>query len=325
MQRRTFLGMLGASALATLDSAWAQGYPNAPVKMIVPYAPGGGADAIARLLAQGMGEQLKQSFVVENRAGAGGMLGAEAAIRAVPDGYTVLVAGNPELTITPWLQPKTSYEPTRDLTPIVLISQSANVLVCHASLGATTLRKAFDAARAHPGGITVGTPGNGSAQHIALELLRAQTGLEIVHVPYKGAGPATMAVLGGQVSFALVGAPPLLPHFVSRKLVPLAVTQPKRSPLLANVPTLGEAMGIMRDGDFVTWYGLLVPSRTPAEAVNQLEKAAKAVLDRPNTRAQYAELGTDLIGLPKDEFTERMRSERKRYGELVKRFNISGA
>ena len=324
MQRRTFLGMLGASALATLDSAHAQGYPNAPVKMIVPYAPGGGADAIARLLAQGMGEHLKQSFVVENRAGAGGMLGAEAAIRAVPDGYTVLVAGNPELTITPWLQPKASYEPTRDLTPIVLISQSANVLVCQASLGATTLREAFDAARARPGGITVGTPGNGSAQHIALELLRAQTGLEIVHVPYKGAGPATMAVLGGQVSFALVGAPPLLPHFASGKLVPLAVTQPRRSPLLPDVPTLGEAMGIMQDGDFVTWYGLLVPSRTPVEAIGQLEKAAFAVLGRPDTRTQFAALGTDLVGMPAGAFAERMRTEWQRYGATIKRFGIQG-
>lgn len=324
MQRRTFLGMLGATVLGAFEPARAQGYPNAPVKMIVPYSPGGGADAIARLLAQGMGDELHQSFVVENRAGAGGMLGAEAAIRSAPDGYTVLVAGNPELTITPWLQAKASYEPTQELTPIVLISQSANVLVCNASLGATTLRAAFEAARTNPGGITVGTPGNGSAQHIALELLRAQTGLEMVHVPYKGAGPATMAVLGGQVAFALVGAPPLLPHFASRKLVPLAVTQPKRSPLLPDVPTLGEAIGVMQDGDFVTWYGLLVPSRTPAEAIGQLEKAAFAVLGRPDTRARFAALGTDLVGMPGDDFAARMRAEWKRYGDTIQRFGIKG-
>ncbi|MBP0632738.1 tripartite tricarboxylate transporter substrate-binding protein [Cupriavidus sp. AcVe19-1a] len=325
MHRRTFMGALGASLLATLEPAWAQGYPNAPVRMIVPYAAGGGADAIARLLGQGMGNELRQSFVVDNRPGAGGMMGAEAVAKASPDGYTVLVAGNPELTITPWLQAKTSYAPITDFTPVVLISQSPNVLVANASLGAKTLRAAFDAAKRRPGGISVGTPGNGSPQHIALELLRAQTGLDIVHVPYKGAGPATVAALGGEVTFALVGAPPLLPHIASGKLVPLAVTQPRRSPLLPNVPTLGEAMGVMRDDDFVAWYGLLVPSRTPADVVAQLERAAFTVLKRPDTRARFSAIGTDLVSMPGAQFAERMRSESARYRDIIRRFGIKGA
>jgi tripartite-type tricarboxylate transporter receptor subunit TctC len=325
MHRRTFMGALVASLVATLDPAWAQGYPNAPVRMIVPYAAGGGADAIGRLLGQGMGNELRQSFVVDNRPGAAGMMGAEAAAKASPDGYTVLLAGNPELTITPWLQAKTPYAPITDFTPVVLISQSPNVLVVNASLGAKTLRAALDAAKRSPSGITVGTPGNGSPQHIALELLRTQSGLDIVHVPYKGAGPATVAALGGEVSFALVGAPPLLPHIAAGKLVPLAITQPRRSSLLPNVPTLGEAMGVMRDDDFVTWYGLLVPSRVPADVVAQLEKAAFTVLKRPDIRARFSAIGTDLVSMPGAQFAERMRSESTRYRDIIRRFGIKGA
>lgn len=322
MQRRTVLAGLGASLFGGIGTAFAQGYPNAPVKMIVPYSAGGGIDAVARLMAQGLGEELKQNFVVDNRAGAGGMLGAEAAAKAVPDGYTLLLAGNPELTITPSLHAKVSYAPLTDFTPVALVSQSPNLLVANESLGAKTLREALDAARKTSGGITIGTPGNGTPQHIAVELLRSQTGLDIVHVPYKGAAPATVGVLGGEVSFALVGAPPLLSHLNTGKLVALAVTQPKRSPLVPAVPTVGEALGIMRDDDFVAWYGVLVPARTPAEIVQQLEKAAFAVLQRPDTRTKLAALGTDLVAMPSKQFAERMRTETKQYGDIIKRFAI---
>lgn len=325
MQRRTALTALGASMLGAMAPAWAQGFPNAPVKLIVPYSAGGGADAVARLLALGMGEELKQGVIVDNRAGAGGMVGAEATAKAAPDGYTVLFAGNPELTIVPWLHPKLPYAPLTDFTPVVLVSQSPNVLVANASLAAKTLRAALDAARKAPGGITIGTPGNGTPQHIAVELLKQQTGMDIVHVPYKGASPATVAALGGEVSFALVGAPPLLAHLASGKLVPLAVTQPKRSPLLPEVPTLGEAIGLMRGDDFVAWYGVLVPSRTPSDVVRQLEKAAFAVLKRPDTKAKLASLGTDLAAMPGDQFAQRMRRETQLYGDIIKRFGIKAA
>ncbi|OUL98303.1 Bug family tripartite tricarboxylate transporter substrate binding protein [Variovorax sp. JS1663] len=322
MQRRTVLAALGASLATGMGRAFAQSYPGAPVKMIVPYAAGGGIDAVARLMAQGLGEALRQSFVVDNRAGAGGMLGAEAASKAAPDGYTVLFAGNPELTIAPSLHGKAPYAPLSDFIPIMLVSQSPNLLVANASLGAKTLRAALEAARKAPGGITIGTPGNGTPQHIAVELLRSQLGMDIVHVPYKGAAPATVAALGGEVSFALVGAPPLLSHLQSGKLVALAVTQPKRSPLVPDVPTLGEALGLMRDDDFVAWYGLLVPARTPAEVVQQLEKSAAAVLQRPETRAKLVALGTDLVAMPGRQFAERMRLETKQYGDIIKRFAI---
>lgn len=322
MQRRNILTALGASLLlGKIAPAWAQGFPGQPIKIVVPYAAGGGADAVARLLGRGMGDSLQQSVIVDNRAGAGGMVGADYVAKAKPDGYTVLFAGNPELTITPWLQ-KASYSPLTDFTPVVLVSQSPNVLVANVSLGAKTLRDALDTAKKSKGGITIATPGAGSPQHIAVELLRSQTGLDITHVPYKGASLATVAALGGEVSFALVGAPPLLPHLGSGKLVALAVTQPKRSPLLPDVPTMGEAMGIMRDDDLVAWYGVLVPSHTPPEVVQKLEKAASSYLKQPDTRAKFAALGTDLVDLPSAKFSERMRKESAHYGEVVKRFGI---
>ncbi len=323
IHRRTFLGALSAATLGSMPNAFAQAYPSAPVKLIVPYSAGGGADAVARLLALGMGEELKQSFVVDNRAGAGGMVGADAAAKSTPDGHTLLFAGNPELTITPWLQ-KASYAPLTDFTPIVLVAQSPSLLVASASLGAKNLRAALEAARKSPAGLTIGTPGNGTPHHIAVELLRSQTGMDIVHVPYKGAGPATVALLGGEVSFALVGAPPLLPHIGSGKVMPLAVTQTRRSPLVPDVPTLGEAIGLMRDDDFVAWYGLLVPSRTSPDIVQQVERAAFAVLKRPDTRARFAALGTDLVAMPSAQFAERMRNESKLFGDVIKRFSIKG-
>ena len=209
-----------------------------------------------------------------------------------------------------------------DFVPIVLVSQSPNLLVANTSLGAKTLREAMEAARKLPGGISIGTPGNGSPQHIAVEMLRAQTGIEMVHVPYKGAGPATIAALGGEISFALVGAPPVLPHVKSGKLVALAVTQPQRSPLVPEVPTLGEALGIMRSDDFVTWYGLLAPARTPPDALQAVEKAAFAVLRRPDTRSRLAALGTDLAAMPSAPFAERMKAEAKHYAEIIRRFSI---
>ena len=184
MQRRTLLTALGVSMLGTGRLAWGQAYPSQPVRMIVPYSAGGGIDAVARLVGQGVGEALQQSFVIDNKAGAGGMLGAEAVAKAPPDGYTILFAGNPELTIAPWLQAKASYVPLTDFTPVVLISQSPNILVANAKLGAKTLSEALSAARNSPAGLTIGTPGNGTPQHIAVELMRAQTGMDIVHVPY---------------------------------------------------------------------------------------------------------------------------------------------
>lgn len=326
MKRRTLLALMGTASTAwvALPAHAAKDYPIAPIRMVVPYAAGGGIDAVARFLAQGMADTLHQPVVVDNRGGAGGMLGAELVAKAAPDGYTVLLAGNPELNITPQLQ-KASYNAATDFTPVVLVSQSPNVLVASPTLGGKDLREALQLARQRPGGISVGTPGNGSPQHIAVEVMRKQTGLDIMHVPYKGASPATVAALSGEVSFALVGAPPVLPHISSGKLVAHAVTQPQRSPLVPQVPTLGEALNLMHKDDFVTWYGLLAPARAPAETVQALSSAAFAVLRRSDARTKLAALGTDLVAMPAAPFAERMRQETQSYGEVIQRLGIKAS
>lgn len=324
MERRTFLSAIGASLLACTSLARAQSsYPKSPVRMIVPYSAGGGIDAIARLVAQGMGKILEQTFIVENRGGAGGLIGADMVARATPDGYTVLLAGNSELTITPWLQPSVNYVASRDFIPLVLISQSPNVLVGNPTFTGMPLKAAFAEAEKTTGGVTIATPGNGSPHHIAVEMLKEATGLDIIHVPYKGAGPATVAALGGEVNFALVGAPPVLPHIATNKLVALAVSQKERTPLLPDVPTLGEALEITNSEDLVAWYGLLVPTGTPADVVNKLEQAALSMLQQAETQAQFTALGTELVGMPGHQFAQRIAHESEHFRAIIQSRNLS--
>lgn len=321
--RRSLICAAAAAALAagfaTTASAQAV-YPNKPIRMIVPYAAGGGLDAVTRTVAQGMSELLGQSIVVENKAGAGGTIGAEMVARATPDGYTVLMAGNPELVIAPALTPATvRYNLAKDFIPIMLVSESPNVVFAHPSVTGSLAdivsgKYAVEAA--------VASPGLGSPQHIALEVLNAGSKLKLTHVPYKGAGPAVGDVLGGHVKLGISGAPPLIPHVKAGKLRALAVTQARRSPLIPDVPTVEEATGVRGMEAFTTWYGLLAPAGTPAEAVEALSKAITTVLARSEVKAKLASMGTDLVALPSGPFSERMKFEAKRYEEVVQRFNM---
>jgi tripartite-type tricarboxylate transporter receptor subunit TctC len=318
--RRHFLSMLAAAALVMSGNVLAQAaYPNKPIRMIVPYAAGGGLDAVTRTVAQGMSELLGQNIVVENKAGAGGTIGAEMVARAAPDGYTVLMAGNPELVIAPSLTPGTvRYNLARDFVPIMLVSESPNIVFAHPSVASSLA----DILSGKTPVDAVASPGLGSPQHIALEVLNSASRHKLTHVPYKGAGPAVADVLGGQVKLGIVGAPPLLPNIKAGKLRALAVTQAKRSPLVPDVPTVEEATGIRGMEAFTTWYGLLVPTGTPPEAVEALSKSITTVLARPEIKAKLASMGTDVVALPAAAFAERMRSDFKRYEEVVQRFNI---
>jgi tripartite-type tricarboxylate transporter receptor subunit TctC len=318
--RRHFLTMLAAATLVMSGNVLAQAaYPNKPIRMIVPYAAGGGLDAVTRTVAQGMSELLGQNIVVENKAGAGGTIGAEMVARAAPDGYTVLMAGNPELVIAPSLTPGTvRYNLAKDFVPIMLVSESPNIVFAHPSVASSLA----DILSGKTPVDAVASPGLGSPQHIALEVLNSASKHKLTHVPYKGAGPAVADVLGGQVKLGIVGAPPLLPNIKAGKLRALAVTQAKRSPLVPDVPTVEEATGIRGMEAFTTWYGLLVPTGTPPEAVEALSKSITTVLARPEIKAKLASMGTDVVALPAAAFAERMRSDFKRYEEVVQRFNI---
>ncbi|QHE89006.1 tripartite tricarboxylate transporter substrate binding protein [Hydrogenophaga sp. BPS33] len=307
---------MGLSAIAQAQPA----YPTKPIRMVVPYASGGGLDAIARLVSQAMSESLGQSLIVDNRAGGGGMIGAEHVARSAPDGYTLLMAGNPELVINPALSPAMRYNVTRDFIPIMLVAESPNILAAHpgvkGSLGDILSGRGVD------GPVAVGTPGQGSAQHLALEIIKASTKSELVHVPYKGAGPAVADALGGQTKLVLAGSPPLMPLIRSGKLRALAVTQAHRSRLAPDIPTVEEASGVKGVDIYTTWYGLLAPAHTSPAIVDTLRKSIADVLARPDIRAKLAEMGTEVVALPGAQFGERMKTELKRHEETIKRFAI---
>jgi tripartite-type tricarboxylate transporter receptor subunit TctC len=288
----------------------------------VPYAAGGGLDTVARNLAEGLSQKLGQTFNIDNRPGGGGMIGADAVAKAAPDGMTLLMAADSELTITPSVAGRAPYSAASDFAPIVLVAQTPNVLVTGASQKAKTLREIVDSARRDKRVLTIGTAGAGTVHHIAVEVLSSSLGIDVTHVPYKGAAPATVAALGGEIDMALVGAPPLMPHLKSGKLLPLAVTQSARSPLLPEVPTVGQAAGVMADVDFVTWFGLLAPARTPPAVLKTLETAALAHLSNADVRTKLNALGIDVVALPGRPFGERLRHDAQMYAEVVKRYRI---
>ncbi len=321
MFKHWIVRVIALAFAASAGAAVAQPYPNKPIRMVVPYAPGGGLDAITRLVAQQMSEGLGQSIVVENRAGAGGMIGAEAVAKAAPDGYTVLMAGNPELVITPTLTASQRYSVTKDFIPIMLVAESPNIVVANASVKAS-LRDMLQGVDRGDGPISIGTPGQGSPQHMTVEVLKSLSRANWTHVPYKGAGPAIVDVLGGQTQLSLTGAPPLLPHIRSGKLKALAVTQPRRSSRIPDVPTVEEASGVKGLDAYSTWYGLLVPAGTPPAVVDSLQKSIAAVLARPEVKQKINEMGSEVIALQGAAFADRIRSESRRYEEVIRRFNI---
>ena len=310
------LGLLLAGSVLAQSPA----YPSRPIRMVVPYAAGGGLDVVTRNVTQAMAEVLGQAIVIDNKAGAGGTIGAESVARAAPDGYTLLMSGNPELVIAPSLTPAAvRYNVLKDFVPIMLVAESPNIIYAHPSVTGSLADIMSGRFKVEPG---VGTPGPGSPQHVALEILNASSRQPLVHVPYKGAAPAVADAIGGQIKLGIVGAPPVLPNLKAGKLRALAVTQARRTPLAPDIPTVEEVTGLKGLEVFTTWYGLLAPAGTPPQAIEALQKAAATVLARPEMKARLASLGTDVVALPGAPFAERMRVELKRYEEVVQRFNI---
>jgi tripartite-type tricarboxylate transporter receptor subunit TctC len=315
-------GLAAALAWTFSMATHAQGtFPEKPIRMVVPYAAGGGLDAITRLVAQAMSEGLGQGIVVDNKPGGGGTIGADFVAKSSPDGYTVLMAGNPELVINPTLMPATRYKVDRDFIPVMLVAESPNVIVAGPAVKGG-LREVMAGQLRSEGPMTVGTPGLGSPQHLSVMVMNDLGKPDLVHVPYRGAGPALTDVLGGQVRLALTGAPPLLPYIRSGKLKALAVTQPQRSSLLPDIPTFDEASGLHGLETYSTWYGMLVPTGTPATVVETLRQSIASVLAKPEVRSKINAMGSEVIALPTAAFGERMKSELKRYDDVIRRFNI---
>jgi tripartite-type tricarboxylate transporter receptor subunit TctC len=315
--RKIFL--LAATCLlgAATSVAYAQtGYPNKPVRLVVPFAPGGSTDALARLLAEELRVQLGQTVIVENKAGAGGNIGSDMAAKAPADGYTVLVAAAGPTVINPSLYSKMPYDPAKDLRPVTLLIQEPNLMAVNPKVPATTVAEFIAYAKSKPTEISFGSPGNGSPAHLAGEWFNQLTGTTMTHVPYKGTGPALNDLLAGQIAMMIDNMPALWPHVQSGKLRALAVSTDKRAAAAPNVPTLAESgvKGLV----FGAWKGLMVPAATPQDIVDRLHAASVKALANPEFRKRLIELGAEPVGSTPAQFAAVIKAETASWAALVK-------
>jgi tripartite-type tricarboxylate transporter receptor subunit TctC len=319
MPTRREIAALLAGGLAA-GRAQAQDFPTQPVRLIVPFAAGGPADAIARLLGRVMGQRLGQPIVVESRSGAGGVVGVEAVARSRPDGHTLVLASTGAIAILPHLMPRMPYDPLRDLAPVGQVLSVPQVMVVGRALPVTTLAEFLAEARRRPRQITYGSAGNGSTLQMAAELLRLRAGIELTHVPYRGAAPAVTDLLAGQIDMMMGDIPVLLPQIRSNAVRALGVTARERSAALPEVPTIAEA-GV--DGVFSdTWYGLLAPAGTPPSRIALLQRAMVAALEDGETRRALLDQGGALVGSTPEAFAELLRTETAKWGEVVRAADI---
>jgi tripartite-type tricarboxylate transporter receptor subunit TctC len=308
-------------ALALLaGNASAQTYPSRPVKVIVPFPPGGTTDIVARLVAERLGSILGQPAVIENRAGAGGAVGAAEIARAAPDGYTLGLATVSTHGVNPAINPKLPYDALRDFTPISNLASVPNVVSAHPSLGVADLRQLIQRAKAAPGKITYASAGNGSLSHMLGELFKASTGTDLLHVPYKGVGPALNDTLGGQVNLLFDNLPSSLPYIQSGKLRALAVSSPARLDSLPGVQTFAEA-GVPQLND-PSWFGLVGPAKLPDPVLAKVHDAVTKALATPEVRERMQNLGAVPAGNSSKEFAAQIRREIDRHKRVAEESGI---
>lgn len=296
-------------------------FPEKPVNVIVPFPAGGSTDMVARAVALSMGEQLGKPFVVENRPGATGTIGAGAVKRAPADGYTLLVASLGPFVVTPHLIKNVPYDTTKDFDYITIPVQAPNVLVASTSQKARTVAEVIAALKAQPGKLSFASSGNGSSDHLSAELFWQQTGTEAMHVPYKGGAPAITDLLGGQVDFSFQNVNAVLPHLRSGKLRAIAVTGTQRSPVLPDVPTLAEA-GV-KGAEVYSWQGMAAPKGLPADVKAKLAKAAIAAVQQPELRKRFMEQGLEIVGNTPEELTRFQAQENERWKQLIQTRKIT--
>jgi tripartite-type tricarboxylate transporter receptor subunit TctC len=297
-----------------------ENYPNRPIRLIIPQATGGGSDTSGRYMAQRLGEALGQNFVVDNRPGAAGMLGAEMVKQATPDGHTLLLCAIDTITAPIVAQHKT-LDGVRDFTPITQLAQSPNIWLVGLSFPAKSMKEFVEAAKAKPRQIDYASSGIGSMQHLGAELLNKMAGIQINHVPYKGGPPGLVDVMGGRIPSILSGTQGALPHIKAGKIRALSVTTLSRLPALPDIPTAAEALGI-KDYEATNWQGLLFPAGTPKAIAERVSAAAVMILKRPETRARLEGLGYIPSGLTPAQMAAMMAAEKKRWTALIKESGI---
>ena len=316
---KTVLGLIAACAIGIGSQALAQDYPTRPIRFVVPYPPGGGTDIIARIVQPKLSEALGQPIVIENRGGAGGAVGTEAAARSTPDGYTFLFTLSSH-TINPLLY-KLNYDVERDFVPVSMIVSVPQLIAAHPDAPARTLKEMVAAARARPGFLAFASVGNGTPSHIAGELLKLKAGIDMVHIPYKGGGPAVTDTVAGQVPFLFVTAPAALSQVRAGRLRALAVTTQKRSAAAPEIPTVAEALG-MPDYEVDSWYAMFAPAKTPPAIVARMQKEAARAVHLPEARQKLLEQGADAVGGTSEELDRVVKGELKRWAEVIRNAGI---
>jgi len=316
---RTILAALLASLLAVAHAADDE-YPNRPVKIVVPFAPGGSTDVVARILADKLGAEFKQSFIVDNRAGAGGNIGADAVAKSQPDGYTLLMGTTGVLAINKYLYKNMGFDPDRDLAPVSYTSLITNILVVNPQVPARTVPDLIRLAKEKPGALTFASSGAGSSTHLSAELFKAMAGVDILHVPYRGSSQALIDVIAGQVTMLFDNAPSSLPFVEQGKLRAIAVTSTKRLPNLPDVPTIDES-GV-KGYESLSWSGIAAPAGTPKAVIDKLNAAIEKILRMEDVRQRFAQLGVEPVGGPPEAFARHIRAESDKWGRLVKAQNI---
>jgi len=312
---------LAALGFCATSGAAEDDYPNRTVKIVVPFAPGGSTDVVARILADKLGAEFKQSFIVDNRAGASGNIGADAVAKSPPDGYTLLMATTGVLAINQHLFKNQAYDPDRDFVPVSYTSLITNILVVNPEVPARSVAELVRLAKAKPGSLTFASSGSGSSTHLSGELFKALAGVDILHVPYKGSSQALIDVISGQVTMLFDNAPSSLPFVEQGKLRALAVTSRRRLPNLPDVPTLEEA-GVA-GYESLSWSGIVAPTGTPRAVIAKLNAAIDRILATDEVRKRLTVLGVEPVGGPPEAFAAHVRTESDKWGRLIKSAGIT--
>jgi tripartite-type tricarboxylate transporter receptor subunit TctC len=309
------------SVLGSADATRAQAnYPNRPIQLVVTVPPGGAADIVARLIASKLSDALKQQVIIINRGGAGGTIAAAQVAKSDPDGYTLLLNTIATHGIGPHIYANLPYDPVKDFSPVILIAKLPLIMAVNAELPARSVKEVIALAKAKPGELTFSSAGNGGAPHLAGELFKSLTGTELLHVPYRGSGPAVIDLIGGRITMMFDATPSLLPNITAGKLRPLAAASPQRHRLLPDVPSFAE-LGYP-GMDIALWYGIVAPGGTPAPIVQRLNASLAKIVDMPDVRKNLTEQGADMQGGTPEDFAAFMRSESARWAEVVKQAGI---